>query len=138
MTDSDEDDEHVLLPVYQERPRTRGDCFRMPRPCPWVSCRYHLALDIDGKGNLKVNHAGVELEDMAETCALDAASKTSRTLEEVAVLLAVTRERVRQIEQGAFISLRRSMRAGVFGDDEEAVATLTRMLEARDEDDPCT
>jgi hypothetical protein len=28
------------------RPRTRGDCQLEARPCPWVSCRHHLLLEI--------------------------------------------------------------------------------------------
>ena len=34
-----------------ERPVTRGDCLpggcNGQRPCPWVSCKAHLALDVD-------------------------------------------------------------------------------------------
>lgn len=34
----------MKLPIYpDERPKTRGECYEMPRPCPFVSCRYHLA-----------------------------------------------------------------------------------------------
>lgn len=34
----------MKLKVYpDERPKTRGECYGMPRPCPFVSCRYHLA-----------------------------------------------------------------------------------------------
>lgn len=40
----------VALPLFEEeavsRPRTRGDCFRLPRPCPFVGCRHHLYLDV--------------------------------------------------------------------------------------------
>lgn len=125
--DDEENDGVVHLGVYGERPKTRGDCFRMPRPCPWVSCRHHLYLDIDGKGNLKINHPGKELEELAETCALDAAGKTSRTLEEVAVLLSVTRERVRQIEQAALVHLRAEAKK-LFADDEETLAALDALL----------
>ncbi len=28
------------------RPRTRAECRDEARPCPWVSCRHHLAIDI--------------------------------------------------------------------------------------------
>ena len=34
----------VSLTVYpRARPQTRGECAGMSRPCPWLSCRYHLA-----------------------------------------------------------------------------------------------
>ena len=33
----------VQLKIYPlERPKTRGECADMPRPCPFLSCRYHL------------------------------------------------------------------------------------------------
>lgn len=28
------------------RPKTRGDCMTGPRPCPWLACRYHTAIDV--------------------------------------------------------------------------------------------
>ena len=28
-----------------ERPRKRGECMTMPRPCPFVSCKHHTAID---------------------------------------------------------------------------------------------
>jgi hypothetical protein len=32
--------------LWPRRPRNRSECKDGPRPCPWVSCRYHLALDV--------------------------------------------------------------------------------------------
>lgn len=62
--------------THEDRPRARGDCEGGPRPCPWVSCRYHLALDVNElSGGLKLNHPGVEVWDMPETCALDLADR---------------------------------------------------------------
>jgi hypothetical protein len=28
------------------RPTTRGECLQEARPCPWVSCRHHLLLEV--------------------------------------------------------------------------------------------
>jgi hypothetical protein len=85
-----------------QRPKCRKDCELTARPCPWVGCRYHLAIDVDpGTGAIKVNFPDVELEDMPETCALDIAEDGGCTLEEVARAMNITRERVRQIEQRA-------------------------------------
>ena len=36
-------------------PRTRADCLNAPRPCPWVSCRYHL---LAGPGVLTIGDDG--------------------------------------------------------------------------------
>lgn len=34
------------------RPTDRAGCLSMPRPCPFLSCRHHLALDIGKRGRL--------------------------------------------------------------------------------------
>lgn len=81
------------------RPRTRGDCVQGIRPCPWVSCRHHLYLDVHPNGTMKVNHPEKTLEQMADTCSLDVADREGGiTLEETGRLMNVTRERIRQIE----------------------------------------
>lgn len=61
----------VEYPTDIERPKTRGDCVDSPRPCPWVSCREHLALDVSATGSIKMNFPGLEVWQMNETCALD-------------------------------------------------------------------
>lgn len=89
-----------------ELPENRGACQGGHRPCPLVSCRYHLAVDVTEAGSLKVNHPGLEIEEHPETCALDVADKGGATLEEIGELLNVTREAVRLIEQKALRRLR--------------------------------
>lgn len=86
-----------------QRPRTRGDCIDGPRPCPWASCRHHLALDINpSMGAIKVNHPDRELWELEHSCSLDVADAGDHVLEEVGELLGgVTRERARQIERAA-------------------------------------
>lgn len=95
------------MPVHA-RPATRGDCESVPRPCPFVACRFHLYLDVQpGTGNLKLNFPDLEPGDLEVTCALDVADKGGAGLEEVGVSMNVTRERVRQIETIALIKLSR-------------------------------
>ena len=94
------------------RPRTRGECLEgganAERPCPFASCGYHLALDVDpDTGNIKVARPGVEIDQLLETCALDVADRGGATLEDVGEYLNVVRERVRQIEVAAMRRLRR-------------------------------
>lgn len=85
-----------------ERPKTRGDCVDGIRPCPFVSCKYHLYLDVTGDQSIKINRPGVDLADMPETCALDVADAGGdKTLEEVGHLMNLTRERTRQIYNDA-------------------------------------
>jgi hypothetical protein len=83
-----------------ELQHTRGDCEGGHRPCPLVSCRHHLAVDEFGAGTLHVFEIGTP------SCSLDVADDGAHTLEEVAAVLGVTRERVRQIESIALRSLR--------------------------------
>ncbi len=121
-----------LLLVLPQRPRVRGDCLpggcNEQRPCPWVGCRYHLALDVNADGALVANQLGrgrrrgrmheltvlgprkpravadrfgdrvVEAMEGKDTCALDVAEQRPRLAREVAELLSVKRDRIRQIE----------------------------------------
>lgn len=82
-----------------DRPKYRSECVDGPRPCPYVSCKYHLYLDVNPvSGSIKLNFPDVEVWEMAETCALDVAERGGLTLEEVGEILNLTRERIRQVE----------------------------------------
>lgn len=86
-----------------DRPITRGDCLpggcNGARPCPWVSCKAHLAIDVDERtGSIKVNFPETEVWEMGATCALDIADEGGKTLEEIGTLTNLVRERVRQLE----------------------------------------
>jgi hypothetical protein len=113
----------LRLPVIREdqasyprgaaRPQTRGECAGGQRPCPWVSCKFHLFLDVTRAGSLKLNFPAESvdglvdnLEKMKETCVLDVAGGPDGTsdgdgvtLEDVGGLMNVTRERIRQMEE---------------------------------------
>ncbi len=81
-----------------ERPGCRSDCQDGPRPCPWVSCRYHLYLDINaGTGSIKFNFPELEIWEMEHTCALDLAEEGESTFEEIGQAINLTRERIRQL-----------------------------------------
>lgn len=89
-----------------ERPATRGACAEGERPCPYAACPHHLYLDMSSNGNIKVNFPDLEPTDLANSCALDVADGGPRTLEQVADLMNLQRERVRQIERDALTKLR--------------------------------
>lgn len=103
------------------RPKTRGDCLpggcNEERPCPWVSCKHHLYLDVNHAGNVQINFPDVEPADLAQSCSLDvaeapsAAEKDGHTLLEVGAAINVTRERVRQLESKALKRLRAHTKA---------------------------
>jgi hypothetical protein len=101
--------ERALVPEPDhERPRTRADCVDGLRPCPYVSCRYHLYLDVSSKtGALKLNFPDREVEDMSTSCALDVADAGDITLEVMSGLMNLTREGARQIENSAIIKLQK-------------------------------
>ena len=84
------------------RPKSRADCVDGPRPCPWVSCKYHLYLDISPKtGSIKLNFPDIEPWEMVESCVLDIADRGPVTLEDVGRIMNLTRERIRQLEASA-------------------------------------
>lgn len=86
----------TYLPTL-DRPLVRGDCLagglNAGRPCPWVSCFYHLAVENGANGT--------------ESCTLDVADRGGLTLEEVGLVMNLTRERIRQIEHRAVRKLLR-------------------------------
>jgi hypothetical protein len=85
--------------LEHQRPRTRADCEGGERPCPFVSCRHNLFLDVNPEtGSVKMNFPGKELWEIEHSCALDIAELGGRTLEEVGSLMNLTRERIRQLE----------------------------------------
>lgn len=101
----------MLFPETEyERPRSRGDCMHGPhaeRPCPFVSCKHHLFLDVnDRTGSIKLNFPDLEVWDLPETCALDIADRGGITLEEVGVIMNLTRERIRQLETRGLAKLK--------------------------------
>jgi hypothetical protein len=79
----------------------------MPRPCPYVSCKHHLYLDVNPHtGSIKLNFPDLEPWELAQTCSLDLADEGGRTLEEIGQLTNLTRERVRQVEVRGLLELR--------------------------------
>ena len=97
----------MLYPeVDVDRPVTRADCAQGERPCPFVSCKHHLYLDVSARtGAIKLNFPDLEVWEMSETCALDVADRGGTTLEEVGAIMNLTRERIRQVEVNGLAKL---------------------------------
>lgn len=95
-------DDHAALAT---RPKTWGECREQTGPCPWVSCRYHLGIDVTEHGRLLL--CDPEPTEMAEPCALRVATRGELTLSQVGVRLGVTRQRVEQLEHKAVRALKR-------------------------------
>ncbi len=110
--------QEILGDLEESRPQLRDDCRTAERPCPYVSCKYHLYLDINQEtGSIKVNFPDLEVWEMSETCALDVADRGGITLEEVGELVNLTRERIRQVEVLGLDKLRHSYEAPPESDD---------------------
>jgi hypothetical protein len=85
-----------------DRPVTRGDCKDGERPCPFVSCKWHLYIDVDQvRGALKVNFPELDVWELSNSCALDTAEQGGAILQDVGAMMNLTRERVRQLETAA-------------------------------------
>jgi len=88
------------------RPQSREECVDGPRPCPFVSCKHHLFIDVSPRtGAIKLNFPDLEVWDMGESCALDVADRGGTTLEDVGAIMNLTRERIRQVEVKALAKL---------------------------------
>ena len=99
----------ALLPVLDDtdRPQTRAECAGGQRPCPWVSCKHHLYLDVNQEtGSIKLNFPDLDIAEMKDTCSLDVADRGGITLEEVGEILNLTRERIRQVEVRGLVKLK--------------------------------
>ena len=89
-----------------QKPDTREECLEGPRPCPFVSCKHHLYIDVSPKtGAIKLNFPDLEVWEMGESCALDVADRGGTTLEDVGAIMNLTRERIRQVEVKALAKL---------------------------------
>jgi hypothetical protein len=89
------------------RPATRGECANVARPCPYVSCKYHLYIDVNPRtGSIKINFPDKEVWELTNSCALDVAQQGGITLEEVGEILNLTRERIRQVEVRGLMKLK--------------------------------
>lgn len=126
------------------KPGSREECLDGPRPCPFVSCKHHLYIDVSPRtGAIKLNFPDLEVWEMGESCALDVADRGGTTLEDVGAIMNLTRERIRQVEVKALAKLEalRDMEAlrdyvdeGPLG--KRRLPRLTRAeLEAMDHDD---
>lgn len=106
--------EHELLPLTRRSCEPGG--WNAERPCPFVSCEFHLALDVHPtRGSIKVNFPDLDVDEMPATCMVDVAAIGGVTLDLVARVMNLTRERVRQYEKRALAKLPREVLAQLGG-----------------------
>jgi hypothetical protein len=92
-------------------PKTRGECRDAVRPCPRITCRYHLANDDNGTAGIRLNPGMValiadqlenDLPPTFDTCALDVADRGESTVYEISELMSIWHSNVEPaIQSGA-------------------------------------
>lgn len=100
--------------VDYQRPRTFADCDAADLgagvPCPFVSCKHHVALDVNERaGSIKSNFPDRDPDEIPHTCTLRVAERGGATLDDVAAVMNLTRERVRQIQDIALAKIRHAL-----------------------------
>lgn len=96
------------------RPRTFAECDSVGLgtvfPCPFVSCKHHLYLDVnEHNGSIKLNFPDRDIDELADTCSLRVAARGGITLDGVAETMNITRERTRQLELQALSHVRAAL-----------------------------
>jgi hypothetical protein len=130
----------LLYPDVEDvtKPKTRAECVEGERPCPFVSCKHHLYLDVSARtGAIKLNFPDLEVWEMTETCALDVADRGGTTLEEVGAIMNLTRERIRQVEVKGLAKLQALKDMAALRDyvDEGPIGKRRLPVLAKDEDE---
>jgi hypothetical protein len=126
----------MLYPDVEDvvRPKLREDCAQAERPCPFVSCKHHLYLDVSARtGAIKLNFPDLEVWEMTETCALDVADRGGTTLEEVGAIMNLTRERIRQVEVKGLAKLEALKDEGPVG--KRRLPILAKPVKAEEEEE---
>lgn len=114
-----------------ELPATRAACepggSNAERPCPFVSCKWHLYLDVNPQsGAIKFNFPNLEVHELSETCALDVAERArvndGLSGEIVGALVNITRTCVQHFEH-RFTDRVRALRRAHFAESLERQVT---------------
>lgn len=93
-------------PFASIRPRTRSDCKDACRPCPWVSCKHHLYLDVNPRtGRIRRMFPGLEVWELQHTCALDIAEMGGMTHTELSKLMGISVKRLKRAESSGLKKL---------------------------------
>lgn len=84
--------------------------------CPWYSCKYHLATELDARGNRTLNFPIEEALEQPYTCAIDVTRDHAEGAEGEVVgqYVGTTRAMVSRVEIDAMRKLRRLAAEGAF------------------------
>jgi len=113
------------------RPRTWGECQARglgtaESPCAYVSCRYHLAIDVTPSGGITLNRPSEEPQAAPHTCTLRVVEAHPGGLDHytIADILNITHQGVSRMEVHALGRLAEACRRAGFSD-----VTLRELLE---------
>lgn len=123
-----------ITPTLATRPLTRAECVNGPRPCPWVTCEYHLLVTLRPSGQPQlhgqrralpssaaevvvrawVEEAAMLLDQLEHTCELDVtAGGLQIGPRRIAQLLGLTKQRVDQVIAEHTPTVRRAITAAM-------------------------
>lgn len=157
-------EERRRLPMAEEnhgRPQTRGECEAArgqredgePNPCPWVSCFYHLALEVGPRGELRVvaptspdDAEDILFDVMGDTCVLDVADREAWRINHgmsggippamAARMFRISQGRVHRVEYLASRKFEAGMRRAGFAPEDEGRTFKPRATQTeRDDED---
>ena len=74
----------IVVDLSLKKPCVRADCASLPRPCPFISCKYNLFVEIGPKGSLDFTWPRTQPHQMPQSCALDLADEGGLTVQELA------------------------------------------------------
>jgi len=115
LIDDGDNETEYTHPDGALRPRTRGECSEVVRPCPYVSCRYNLFIDVTRDGSVVLNPIPIN----GYSCALDVADDyKDLTMEDVSDLLNTEMQEVKSLTFNAARVVRRFFNKGDFVDEE--------------------
>jgi hypothetical protein len=100
------DSDAALLAALAARPTTRAGCAEIPRPCPYASCRYNLAVEITDRGAARRTFPDRETWEDPASCALDVAERGGVTLEEIGRLTNCSMQATSAMLEGALAEIR--------------------------------
>lgn len=126
----------VHLPVIQ-RPRTRGECADVPRPCPFVGCRQNLFLEVKRTGRIALASSWKEPGDVDPewSCALDVADRGGSTLLAIGQAWGYSRQWIEIVEKGAIEKLRASPEASELGETDDGPDMSEHVFELSEDEE---